>query len=119
MLCKFKLSAAVTVAALTCTAASAEQFRILIMDHAFFPEISYVTPGDEVIFVNMSGVTRDISADDASWLVAGLADGSEASLLISEGMPNVYKVLPTNEADTDEILGKLNFSVQQTGIEGN
>ncbi len=119
MLSKIFMRAAIAAAALSGTAgsASAEEYRILMMDYAFFPEISYVLPGDVIIFENISGSTRSVIAGDASWLVADLEDGSTTSLTIVEDMPNEYVSLVPggSEDDVDEdgnvqVVGRMNFS---------
>ena len=112
MLSKFILRAAVTAAALTCTtgSASAEQYRILMMEHAFFPDVSFVQPGDEVVFVNMSGETRDLSADDGSWVIAAMANGAEVTLALVEGMPSSFSgIAPSADPET-VVTGVMNFS---------
>ena len=119
MLSKIFMRAAIAAAALSGTAgsASAEEYRILMMDYAFFPEISYVLPGDVIIFENISGSTRSVIAEDASWLVADLEDGSTTSLTIVEDMPNEYiSLVPggsEDEVDEDgnvQVVGRMNFS---------
>jgi len=119
MLNKFFLRAAVTAVALTCTAGSvsAEQYRIVLTDFAFFPEISYLLPGDEVTFENTSGAVRDIAAADGSWSVEALADGAEAMLVITEGMPNEFETFvpggaedPVDENGNLRVVGVMNFS---------
>ncbi|MCX7567053.1 hypothetical protein OS189_11940 [Sulfitobacter sp. F26169L] len=119
MLSKFIMRAAISAAALSGTAgfASAEQYHVLMMDYAFFPEISYVEPGDIVVFENISGNTRTIAADDGSWVVQGLANGATATLTIEENMPNQYLSLvpggPEDEVNEDgnvQVVGTLNFS---------
>lgn len=119
MLSKIFMRAAIAAAALSGTAgsASAEEYRILMMDYAFFPEISYVLPGDVVIFENISGSTRSVIAGDASWIVADLEDGSTTSLTIAEDMPNEYiSLVPggsEDEVDEDgnvQVVGRMNFS---------
>ena len=107
MLNKFILRVAVAATALTFSAgaSSAEQYRIMMMDHVFFPEISYISAGDELIFVNMSGETRAVTAHDASWVIADLANGGEATLTVTAGMANVFS---TAGVDGD-ITGKLSF----------
>ena len=124
MLNKFFMRAAVTAAALTCTtgSASAEEFRILMMDHAFFPEISYVQPGDTVIFANDSGEARDIIAEDGSWEILAVANGTEVQLKVEQGMQNRFvTAVPGAEGDqVDEngnvqIVGIMNFSGQPAG----
>lgn len=119
MLSKIFMRAAIAAAALSGTAgtASAEEYRILMMDYAFFPEISYVLPGDVIVFENVSGSTRSVIADDASWIVADLEDGSTTSLTIVENMRNEYiSLVPggsEDEVDADgnvQVVGRLNFS---------
>ncbi|KIN73618.1 hypothetical protein [Sulfitobacter guttiformis] len=121
MLSKFFLRAATTAAALTCIAgsASAETYRIIMLDYTFFPEISFVQPGDVVIFDNASGQSRDIKADDESWEVRDIGAGTEKSLTIVEGMPNKFiSVVPSagdpaaDENGNIQVVGTLNFSVQ-------
>ncbi len=119
MLSKIFMRAAIAAAALSGTAssASAEEYRILMMDYAFFPEISYLLPGDEVIFENISGSTRSVIASDASWVIDELSDGSTATLTIVENMPNDFLSLVPGEAgdEVDEdgnvqVVGRMNFS---------
>ena len=92
MLNKLFLRAAATAVTMTFAAgpASADNFQILMMDYAFFPEISYVKPGDTVTFVNMSGITRVISDRSGSWATPELADGQEATITIEQGMKNEF-----------------------------
>jgi plastocyanin len=118
MLSKFFLRAAVTAAALTCTtgSASAEQYRILMMEHSFFPETSYVLPGDEIVFVNMSGETRNLSAEDGSWAIAAMEDNSETTLQLVEGMPNKFTGLADGAEADLAISGTLNFSGPQENL---
>jgi len=115
MLRKFILRGAVLAAALTCTtgSASAEQFRILMMENSFFPETSYLQPGDEVTFVNQSGGTLDVSAEDGSWTIEAMAYGGEATLMIVEGMTNAYSALAPGGDVANKVSGIMNFSVQQ------
>lgn len=124
MLNKFFMRAAVTAAALTCTtgSASAEEFRILMMDHAFFPEISYVQPGDVVIFANNTGESRDIIAEDGSWEILAVANGTEAQLTVEQGMQNRFvTAVPgaagdqVDENGNVQIVGIMNFSGQPAG----
>lgn len=120
MLNKLFLRAAATAVTMTFAAgpASADNFQILMMDYAFFPEISYVKPGDTVTFVNMSGATREIEAEGGEWEVTALADGAEITFPIVEGMSNIYQTQVDAPADpeagaTEEdnlVIGKLNFS---------
>ncbi|MEH6644700.1 hypothetical protein [Sulfitobacter sp.] len=136
MLNKILKGAAAAVAALTFTAGSsaAENYRVLMMGQAFFPDVSYVQDGDTLTFVNMSGISRTISADDGSWSTPELSDGAEATISVIRGMANIFQfqleaVDPaaataddtttaeetTTEAPADDIIiGKMNFSTQPT-----
>ncbi|MEH6519796.1 cupredoxin domain-containing protein [Sulfitobacter sp.] len=126
MLSKIFMRAAIAAVALSGTAgsASAEEYHILMMDYAFFPEVSYVEPGDVIIFENISGSTRTVVAEDATWTVADLADGSTASLTILEDMPNAYlSMVPggsEDEVDADgnvQVVGRMNFSGPPVAVE--
>jgi plastocyanin len=119
MLNKFILRAAFSAAALagTATAASAEEYHVLMMDYAFFPEISYAVAGDVIVFENISGETRDVVANNDTWALAEIADGGSASLEITDGMPTkYYSMVPGGEGDTvDEngdvrVVGTMNFN---------
>ncbi|MEP2922296.1 MAG: hypothetical protein ABJP06_16345 [Sulfitobacter sp.] len=124
MLGKFILRTGAIAVAMTCAvgSASAENYRVLMLDYAFFPEISYVSPGDTVTFVNTSGMTRTIEGSDGEWIIEDLEDGAEATLPITSGMKNEYTTVAvaasgesseagTAVSDEDEIvIGKLNFS---------
>jgi plastocyanin len=92
MLSKYILRAAATAAALTCTtgSASAEEFQVMIMDQSFFPEASYVQPGDTVTFVNMSGASRVVQARNNIWATPVLENGAEATINIVQGMPSSF-----------------------------
>lgn len=130
MLSKFFLRAAVTAAALTCTtgSASAEEFRIMMMETAFFPDVSYVQPGDTVTFVNMSGTTRTIQALNNDWAIADMPDGAETAITVSQGWKSQYLSrlvgdgVPTdlsNEQGLDQeegtIMGVLSLSQPPRG----
>jgi|GEM_PF-4839898 plastocyanin len=121
MLSKFILRAAVTAAALIWTtgSASAEQYRILMMEHAFFPDVSFVQPGDEVVFVNMSGETRDLAASDGSWVIAAMANGAEATLALTEGMPSDFTGLAPSGDAANVVTGVMNFSEPPEITQGN
>jgi len=118
MLNKFMMRAAVAAAAFAGTAgtAGAEEQHVLMMDYAFFPEVSYVEPGDTVVFENMSGETRSLLADDATWAVLSIDDGESVSLEITEDMPTEYYSLVAggegDEVDEDgnvRVVGTMDF----------
>lgn len=86
--------------------ASAEQFDIQIEEGAFYPEITYLIPGDEVKFVNNNGGTVKVISSDASW------DSGE----ISEGQSYLLSFTPETKlnfalASDSEIAGSLSFDL--------
>lgn len=111
MLDKIFKAAAVSAAMLTAMAGStaAENYRVLMMDYAFFPEISYVRDGDTLTFVNMSGLTRTIEAANSSWSLPALSEGDEATITVVEGMADEF-IIQVDESTPEPIIGKLNFS---------
>ena len=119
MLSKFLMRAAISAAALSGTAgsASAEEYHILMMDYAFFPEVSYVQPGDVIVFENISGSTRTVLGLNDRWEIADISDGGTATLTIIENMPNKFlSNVPGgtgDQVDADgnvQVIGTLNFS---------
>lgn len=119
MLNKFFMRAAFTAAAFagTGTTASADEYHVLMMDYAFFPEVSYVLPGDVIVFENLSGSTRNVNSNNDIWTIEDLADGASVSLTITEGMPVAYySMVPGGEGDSvDEngdvrVIGRMNFN---------
>jgi len=61
------ICAAAAVAAVTATAAQADNHTVLIMDGGFFPAVSYVQPGDNIIFTNNSSGPLRLAGSDSSW----------------------------------------------------
>ncbi|WP_299024702.1 hypothetical protein [uncultured Sulfitobacter sp.] len=119
MLSKFILRATLTAAAFagTASAASADELRVLMMDYAFFPETSYVQPGDVIVFENISGSERSVVSNNDTWSINDLADGATVALTITEGMPTKYfSFVPGGAGDTvDEngnvrVVGTMNFN---------
>lgn len=128
MLSKSILRAAVAAAALTAGAAtaSAEEFRILMLDYVFFPEISFVEPGDVLVFENNTSEQRDVFAADATgtqavplpedggWALPAIAAGGTATLTITEGMAgNFLTFAAGGQGGTTDgsqaIVGALDF----------
>ncbi len=136
MLKNYRARAAALAALITCATGpvAAESYEVMIMEYGFFPEISYVQEGDQLTFINMSGVTRRIEGRDAVWVTPEMADGAQYVLNIEARMPNTFKsyvegveagaatAADDAAADTDAattetaddpdgtILGKLNYS---------
>lgn len=64
---------ALTVAASSlASTASADNFNILFVDGGFFPEITYLFPGDTVTFINEADETITAEAIDQTWSTGAL-----------------------------------------------
>ena len=78
---KRALSLVATVATLSvANAAAAAEQTILILPDAYFPQVTYLDPGDSVWFINMSGGEHNIIAKDGSWEIGPIPDQGEAVL---------------------------------------
>lgn len=104
MLKTFRAGAAAAAATLTIATSpvAAENQDILIMENAFFPELSYVQPGDTITFINMSGIERAVQATDASWTTESLSDGDSSVVNVVEQMEKNFRISLTNETEGDE-----------------
>ncbi|MEP5151648.1 hypothetical protein [Planktotalea sp.] len=60
------LALAVAASSIASTA-SADNFNIIFVDGGFFPEITYLFPGDTVTFINETEDTITAEATDESW----------------------------------------------------
>ena len=80
------------------------------MDQSFFPNISYVQPGDTVTFINMSGVTRTVEAENKIWSIDSLADGAQATITVEAGWKNesLSRIHGADEIGT--IIGRMSYS---------
>ncbi len=100
-----KLGALTAVGFLTLgTAASAESHTVLVLGDAFFPEISYVSDGDVITFVNLSGETQTVAGKDDQWTSTSLDHDEEYELTVWHGMNNEYF------DNSDDTRGVISFA---------
>ena len=64
--------------------ATAEEFFILMEEGAFYPEITYIAPGDLVTFVNANDSSAEAVSSDESWTTGQLAPGASFMLSIAQ-----------------------------------
>lgn len=83
MMVKKSLIAAAMVAGLA-QAAQADDHMIVLTGFSYFPAITYVSPGDTVVFINSSGEEQTVVGADAGWTVGPLSDDQEGSLVVTE-----------------------------------
>jgi plastocyanin len=92
------------------TAATAAEHVILILPDAYFPQITYMEPGDTVKFVNASGTAQSIIAKNDSWTLGPIASEAEASMLIDIGVQKTfYNADLTTEDGEYAIEGRMSF----------
>jgi plastocyanin len=96
------------------TAASAETHIIMIMDDAFFPEISYVDDGDKIRFVNATTTSQSVvwgdwsdedENDEDRWVIGPIAADDHYQININSSIELEFK-----NDDDREINGALSFS---------
>lgn len=66
--------------------AHAAEHQIMLVEHGFFPEVSYVSVGDTVTFVNTTEIGENVLASDLSWEVPTIASGGSRQITIQENM---------------------------------
>ena len=102
---------AVTTALFAASPAAATEHTILILPDAYFPQITYVTSGDTVRFVNMSGGTHDIISEDSKWEMRDIPDAAEVTLSITSNMEETF-FDESSESDGAFLMqGELSFDV--------
>ncbi|AXI45427.1 hypothetical protein C1J03_04880 [Sulfitobacter sp. SK012] len=118
MLNTYRAGVAALAATLTFMAgsASAETHNVLILEYAYFPAVTYVQPGDTLIFTNDSGIAHTVVAKDASWTTGEISQGSEKAVVVESSMQSTFlnadeetEVAEGGEI-SDPMKGNLDFS---------
>ena len=65
------------------TFAVAEEHTILFLGDAFFPEVSYIHPGDTIRFVNAAATELNVMGEGAAWTVGPIAINGEATVNVT------------------------------------
>lgn len=91
-------------------AAIAADYEIVIEEGAFYPEITYLTPGDSAIFLNRHDSSVEVAASDDSWKTGNL--GTEASFVLSV---STETELNFSLASDPDISGSLSFELAPLG----
>lgn len=97
------LAAALTF---TGTAALAEIHIIEIVDGAYLPTISYVAPGDSLIFENESGGEHTVSGPEDSWTTGVIPAGGSYTHSIDAEMALTFS---GSDSEGAEMIGELSF----------
>lgn len=85
-----KTAAAALALGLISGSAYATEHEVAIVAGAFYPEITYVQPGDTVVIYNADDVPRKVFGDTFHFVTPNLHTGEEYTLTVTEGMPNEY-----------------------------
>ena len=110
MLRTTKIIAAAAVMSWASVASASEEHTILVLQDAFFPEITYVKAGDRVRFVNQQSDSISIIAKDEDWEVGPLGADGENVLTVSGSMETVfYDASQQNEEGEYSLKGSLSF----------
>ena len=86
--------------------ASAADFTILMEEGAFYPEITYLAPGDVVTFTNKNTSAVEAIAGDASWTTGQLSMDASYALTVTP-----ETALQFAFASDAEKSGSLSFSL--------
>ena len=109
---KRAISVLATVATLfAANSAAATEHTILILPDAYFPQVTYLDEGDTVRFVNASGGSHSVIAEDESWEIGPIASEGEATLVIEGGVEKMfYNKASQAEDGTYAVEGQVSFS---------
>ena len=93
------------------SAAVAEQHVILIMSDGYFPQTTYMSPGDTVEFINVSATNQSIISENSSWTLGPIApDGTETMVIDDTVQKTFYNADLTNEDGVFTVEGSMSFS---------
>jgi plastocyanin len=86
--------------------AYATEHEVTIVAGAFYPEITYVQPGDTVTFYNADDTPRRVFGDEYHFKSPNLQTGDEYVITVFEGMPNDYYAKAFTVEGEDTSLGE-------------
>lgn len=72
------------------TAASAEAYHVLIVEGAYFPALTHVQPGDQLIFVNNTTTSHTVSGPEASWTSGEIPASGTYTLTLNADTPTTF-----------------------------
>jgi plastocyanin len=102
---------AVVTALTTATSTLAAERTILILEDAYFPQITYLDEGDTVQFMNISGVSQNIIAKNGSWELGPIGDESQVTIVVEPGMQKTfYNKDLTDEAGEYLVEGNMSLA---------
>ncbi|MCZ4367811.1 MAG: hypothetical protein ABJN39_11065 [Sulfitobacter sp.] len=92
MLSSYRKSAGALALALSVCAASAmaENRNVLIVDGAYFPALSHVQPGDQVVFTNNATGSHTITGEGDAWTSDAIPVNGSYTLDITAETPTTF-----------------------------
>lgn len=102
------------------SSAAAETRYVIFVDGGFYPEITYLDPGDIVTFTNEAEIALTAEATDQSWSTGSLPQNSSYSLPITETTVLTYSVAgdPEKAASFSFDLAPLSDVIDSGGDAG-
>ncbi len=110
MFARHKLLCAAAACALSFQAANAMEHTILIMEDAYFPDITHVDPGDIVHFHNTTGSSQNIISANEDWELGPIPANGQLSITIEEAQETTYYNAGSQGEDSSyTVSGYLSF----------
>lgn len=80
------------------TPAHADEHTVLVLAEAYFPQTSYVVPGDTLVFSNQSDETITVTSVDGAWTTGELGINQSATITVVADMTKDF----IHEGKTDD-----------------
>lgn len=102
---------AAAVALSTGSIAVAEEHVILIMSDGYFPQITYMSPGDRVEFLNVSASNQTIISENGSWTLGPIAPNATETMVIDDTVQKTFfNADMTDDDGAYTVEGSMSFS---------
>ncbi|MEX3316846.1 hypothetical protein [Sulfitobacter sp. PS-8MA] len=112
MLSKFRKGAAalaVVATAFSATNASAESRTIVIVEGDYFPALTHVQPGDELVFYNNTTVSHTVTGAGEVWTSGAIPAQGSFALTVNADTPETFS--GSAPGDTATLLeGAITFA---------
>lgn len=113
-----KLAIAATFSAILAPAAFADEMgnehTVMILGATFFPQVTYVVPGDVLKFVNATETEQSIVAQDAIWSVGPIPAQGEQQIVVSSDMVTNFNIVVASVEGEEPIeapaAGSISFN---------
>ena len=92
------------------TMATAAEHNILILTDTYFPETTYLSPGDSVKFINVSGDEHTIIAANEAWSIGPLSVDEEYTMTVDPEIERTFhNANAINSDGTYAVTGDISF----------